>query len=79
MAKKYFRANETFHHAASDLPIYRGDLLPEDNPVVVACPQFFTSVEENGAQSEVRWETAAATPEVAPKRAPKRSPQRSEE
>ena len=78
-AKKYVRANETFHHASSDLPIHKGDLLPADNPVVVACPQNFTAVEKSGAEHEARWETAAASHDVAPKQAPKRSPRRSEE
>ena len=78
-AKKWFRANETFHHASSDLAIHKGDLLPADNPVVEACPEYFTSVDESGAGQSARWETAAASHDVAPKQAPKRSPRRSEE
>lgn len=77
--KKWFRANETFHHASSDLAIRAGDLLPADNPVVLACPENFTSVDESAAAQSERWETAAASHDVVPKQAPKRSPRRSED
>lgn len=79
-AKQYFRASETFHCAESgDVPILRGDVLPGDNPVVVAHPAFFVNVDVDNERNAERWETATSAPAVSPRQAPKRSPKRSEE
>lgn len=65
MPKQYFRATETIHSSVAEQPVLKGDVLPEDHPIVKAHPVFFSPVEEAGDRANAHWETAVGGPAEA--------------
>ena len=75
-----YKATETFFTDKSESPIFKGAILPGDDPVVKAQPQFFEPIEAAAEHdSRAVWENATAEPgEVRKTTRRKRQPESAE-